>query len=710
MKATKATKAVNALLEIGCEEIPARFMPGFLSDLKLKAEEKLRVERLGYSSVQTLGTYRRLTLIIEGLPAKQDDLAEEMKGPPASIAFKDGKPTQAALGFAKTQGVAPDELIVKSDGKKDYVYANVLRKGEETDKALARIFPEIISALYQPLAMRWGELDYKFIRPIHWLVALCSSKIVKFEVAGIKSGNQTKGHRYLKLKGQNSKIKSAELSLYKEALLKLGVVVDQAERKELIREKVAAAAKKAGAEALIENDLLSEVAFLAEDPIAYVGKFNKDFLEIPQDVLITSMKKNQKYFPLVDKNGKLQARFIVVTDGCKQASVVDGNQKVLSARLSDAKFFFEEDKKIPLEMRRADLEKTGFFEKLGTLAHKVERLARLSEWIGKRVKLDDAGLKAVKRISELCKADLSTKMVYEFPVLQGIMGREYALLAGEDPKVAQGIYEHYLPRHADDDLPQSMEGIVVALADRVDSLVGCFSIGSIPSGSVDPYGLRRAVNGIIRIIQDKKIDILLDELIEHSYKLYEPVFLAFLFEKGETGYQDFPKIKQQLLEFIAGRLKPMFLERGIRYDVIDAVLYDCNDILDCAVKAGLINQVVKEDWFAGIVKSAERVARITKNVPREEVREEDLTDEEEKKLHSLYMKMNWEVGQAINQEDWAKALKALAELTDPIELFFDKVLVMHEDEKLKQNRLALLKSLEKLYLSVADFRKVVLPG
>lgn len=702
---------LNALLEIGCEEIPARFMPGFLKDLKEKAEEKFTRERIKFARIETLGTYRRLTLYIENIAPKQEDLSEEVKGPPAEVAFdSSGKPTQAAIGFARSQKVPLKNLSVRTVGNKNYVFAKVVRKGKPTEEILASLFPEIISSLYQPLAMRWGDVDFKFIRPIHWILALCGRKIVRFELAGIRSGNKTCGHRYLKLKTQNSKLKHAELLLYKKLLLKLGVVVDQNQRKELVRKRVEAAAQKTKANVLIEEDLLTENTYLVENPIAYVGKFNKEFLGIPKDVLITSMKKNQKYFPMTDKSGKLVSKFVVVTDGCKNPEVVEGNQKVLSARLADAKFFFEEDKKLPLRVRIPDLERIAFFEKLGSMSHKVERIAKLAEWIGKRLGLEEEGIKRVRRIAELCKADLSTKMVYEFPELQGIMGREYALLSGEDPKVAQGIFEHYLPRYAEDELPQSMEGTSVALADRIDSLLGCFSVGAIPTGSEDPYGLRRAAHGVIRIILEKKIDLLLDEIIEHGYKLYEPVFLGYLFEKGETGYQDFPKIKNQILDFMAGRLRPLLIEKGMRYDIVDAVLANFNDILDSVAKAEVLNRLVSEAWFPGIVMSADRISRIAKDAPREEVIEADLTQKEEKELFDLYMKVNWEVGEAINNEDWEKAINALAKLTAPIELFFEKVLVMHENEKLKLNRLALLKSLEKLYLEVADFRKIVLPG
>jgi glycyl-tRNA synthetase beta chain len=696
---------LNALLEIGCEEIPARFMPGFLKDLREKAEEKLKRERIGFSKVETLGTYRRLTLFIADIPAKQADLKEEVKGPPASIAFKDGQPTQAAIGFARTQGVKPEQLIVKTDGKKEYVFAKVLHKGRTTEKVLATVFPEIISSLYQPLAMRWGEVDFKFIRPIHWILALCGNKVVRFKLAGITSGKATRGHRHAKLKIKNAKLKIAELLLYKKLLLKLGVIVDQDERKEIIRERVEAVAKKAKASALIEEDLLEEVAFLVENPTAYPGRFNKEFLQIPRDVLITSMKKNQKYFPVLDSSGRLQAGFVVVTDGCKNAGVVEGNQKVLSARLSDARFFFDEDKKLPLKMRIADLERVGFFEKLGMMSHKVERVAKLAEWIGKRLGLEQVSLQTVKRIAELCKADLTTKMVYEFPELQGIIGREYALLSGEDPRVAQGISEHYLPGHAQDKLPESAEGTAVALADRVDSVVGCFSVGAIPTGSEDPYALRRAVHGIIRIVLEKKIDLLLDEVIDHSYKLYEPVFRE---QKAAVSERDFPEVKKQVLDFMAARLRPYLLEKGLRYDLVDAALADFNDILDAVAVARVLARLVSEKWFKGVVMSADRVSRIARKVPREEIREADLVEKEEKDLFELYMKVNWEVGEAENKEEWEKAVRFLAGLTESIEVFFDKVLVMHEDQRLKTNRLALLKSLEKLYLRIADFRKIVI--
>ena len=699
---------LNAILEIGCEEIPARFMPGFLDELKKKAEEKLVREKFSFGRIETLGTCRRLVLYIENLANKQPDTTEEIKGPLADAAFDAaGKPTQAAIGFAGARKIPLDKLTVRTVGNKNFVFAKVTRKGIKTEEALKTIFPEIITSIYQPLSMRWETLDFKFIRPIHSILALCGKKVVKFELAGIVSGNKTSPHRYHKknvgaalvaVRGQGQAL---SLQFYKNFLSKLGVIVDQNERKELIKIKVEAAAKKAGAAVLIDADLLTEVNYLVENPAVYAGKFKSEFLNIPQEVLITSMKKNQKYFPLIDNRGKLLAKFAVVTDGCKNPKVAEGNEKVLSARLSDARFFFEEDKKQPLKMRIPDLEKVAFFEKLGNLFNKTERMGKLAEWIGKRLQLDEAGLRIVHRITELCKADLTTKMVFEFPELQGVMGMEYALLSGEETKVAQGISEHYLPRSAEDKVPSSPEGTAVALADRLDSIVGAFCAGYIPTGSEDPYGIRRAVHGIIRIIIEKKLDLLLDEAIEHAFKLYEPVL---------SGQRDFAKIKKEILEFFIGRLRPILLEKGIRYDVADAALYGFNDILDVTEKAAAINALVDEKWFPGVVASSDRLSRIAKDAPRQQVLEHDFAEKEEKELYGLYLKINWEVNEKIKNELWAEAAQELAKLTDPIEVFFDKVLVMHENERLKLNRLALLKSLEKLYLSVANFSKIVIEG
>jgi len=688
---------LNALLEIGCEEIPARFMPGFLEDLKKKAEEKLTAERISFGKMETLGTYRRLTLYIENIAQRQTDLSFEAKGPPANVAFdKQGKPTPAAIGFAKKQGLSLDDLKVESN----YVVGRVLKKGLPTSKILQTAFPEIIVSLYQPLSMRWGSEEFKFIRPIHWVVGLLGDQVVKFAIAGVKSGDKTQGHRY-KQKSRKAEKLIANISKYRKALKNLGVIVDQKERKVLIKNQVEQAARKIKQRAVIDPLLLDEVTYLVESPIAYLGRFEPSFLKIPQEVLITSMQKNQKYFPVVDQQQKLQPAFVVVTDGSHSARVVEGNQKVLSARLADAKFFFDEDRQKPFANKVTALAEIGFFEGLGSLKDKVERMSKLAEWLGKRLGLSPEEQYTALRIVLLCKADLTTKMVYDFPVLQGVMGREYALLSGEDARVANGIFEHYLPRFSGDGLPKQRESVVVALADRFDSLVGCFCLGAIPTGSTDPYGLRRAANGIIKIIQGQQLNLLLSETIEHSYKLYEPLL------KGKTA-KALPAVQGELLAFIAARLKQLLLDDGQRYDIVEAALSRFNDVLDVLNKTKALTACLAKAWFAGVIASADRVARLAKNATRDEVIEADLLEPAEKELNSLYLKINWSVGEAINQENWPKALEELAPLTGPIENFFNQILVMHKDERIRTNRLALLKSLDRLYRQVADLPKIIL--
>ena len=683
------SKGNNVLLEVGCEEIPARFMPALLADLKKKTEEKLREARLSYLRIDTLGTLKRLVLYVEGLADKQPDEVLEVKGPPAEAG------QGAAQGFAKKYGVNVKELRVRTEGDRNYLVATVKKKGLAAEKVLSSLLPEIICSLYLPLSMRWGDLDFKFIRPIHWILALYNNKVIRFNLAGIQSSNNTYGHRYHKIKNQKSKVKilKAEIKEYKSKLLKAGVLVDQNERRAMIKAKV----KKAANGALVDESLLEEVNYLVEYPEALAGSFDPDFLALPKDVLITSMKKNQKYFPVLDQAGDLTSRFVLIADGVKQKNIKEGNQRVISARLSDAQFFFEEDRKTPLASRIADLKRVEFFEKLGSLYEKTDRLVKLSEFIGRTLKLPPEQLTQIKRIAELSKADLTTQMVFEFPELQGVMGREYARIEGEDRVVAEGIFEHYLPRFAEDKLPQSAPGYVVALADKIDTLVGCFAIGSIPTGSEDPYGLRRQALGIIKIILDKKIDLVLNEIIEHSFKLYRPLLKELL---------DYEKTLRHLREFLGGRLKVLLLEENLPFDAVDAALHNFNDVLEAREIAKVLSRLKGQDWFKGVCATQDRLKRITKGVTREHVIEADLTDPEEKQLHAEYLKVNWDVEEKINAGAYEEAVKGLSHLTDPVEKFFEKVLVMHENERLKLNRLALLKSAEKTFAQVADFTRI----
>ncbi|HTY13021.1 MAG TPA: glycine--tRNA ligase subunit beta [Candidatus Omnitrophota bacterium] len=686
-------KPVDALMEVGCEEIPARFMNGLLEELKNKTQEKLTENRITYARVRTIGTPRRLTVVIEDISRKQPDSVEELQGPPAEIAFdKENKPTAAAVGFAKKNGIPVTSLKIKNVGGRNYVSATLKKKGGPTDKLLRTLFPQIISSLYLPLAMRWGDREFKFVRPIHWIAALFGEKIVPFELAGIRSSNITRGHRFFR--NPKTEIRNPNIEDYKKVLKRLDVIADQNERKEMVRKEVSSAAKKAGGQALIEDDLLNEVTFLLEKPKAYVGKFNEDFLALPSEVLITSMKKNQKYFPILDAKGKLTSRFVLVTNDCTNKNIVDGNQKVITARLSDAMFFFTEDRKLPLKMRVPDLKRVEYFEKLGNMFDKTERLKKLSVTLARHLKLDEDQCRSVAAAAELSKADLITHMVFEFPELQGVMGREYSIASGETREVGAAIFEHYLPRSADDRLPQTPAGIALSLADKIDSLAGCFSIGKIPTGSEDPYGLRRAAYGIVKIVLDKKLDLMLDEMFDHALNLYAREGVASA------------RVIKQLLEFIGGRVKIVLLDEKIPSDVAEAVLSEFNDILEAREMAAALVADRREEWFAGVAATHSRISRIAKGAKREQVIEADLADPEEIELNKLYLSVNWEVSEKVNAGNYKQALLELARLTVPVEAFFKKVLVLCEDERLRANRLALLRSIEKTFLKVADFTKL----
>jgi glycyl-tRNA synthetase beta chain len=715
MKKTKTNSnaKINALLEIGLEEVPARFMPAILADLKQKAEKELQASRLSFGSIETYGTPRRIVLYLEGLPNKQDDLTKEVRGPHKQVAFADnGTPTKAGEGFAKGQGVAVSDLQVRKVGDKEFVFASVREKGIETDKLLESLFPKLIKSLYLPISMRWGSVDFKFIRPLHWLVALCGKKILSFEISGIRSSNKTFGHRFLGGKPIIiNTAKGIDIKGFKAALLKGRVMLDQNERKAKISDMVKEMAKKLGGSALIEGGILDEVNYLVEWPVPLSGGFKKEYLSLPKDVLVTVMKKHQKYVSVFDSAGRILPLFVNITNGVKKEdlkNVQEGNERVLSARLYDAKFFFDEDRKKSLEDLVPKLEKVAFYDKLGSISEKVERIVALSDWIAKELKLAQSQRDDIKHIAQLCKADLMTQMVYELPELQGVMGREYSLLEGKPKEIANGIFEHYLPRHSEDIMPSSIEGAVVGIADKIDSIVGCFSINLIPTGSEDPFALRRQAQGIVSVLMNKKINLELDDLIGKAYKLYEPLFLGELFTSGNVKYNDVQKVTSDVLAFIAARVRSVLLESGTKYDVADAVLSHFADVQDVCEKGKVLSRRLKEEWFKGVVFTADRISRLAVNAARENVVEADFVQEEERALYALYLEVNSAIGEAINRNDYETALKELSKFTKPVEDFFVKVMVMDKNEKVKANRLALLKTLERMYLEIADLPKIVM--
>ncbi len=691
----------NLLLEIGCEEIPARFMPDLLADFKDKAEEVFKEEKLSFTNIQTLGTAQRIILFVEDLAKQQDDQFLEQKGPPCDIVFDKGNNlTPAGQGFLKKYQVTISETFKKSDGKKEYLYARVEKKGQKTTAILSNLINRIITSLYLPIEMRWGQGETKFIRPIHWVLGLYGKETIKGDVFGIKISNATYGHRLL-TNSRKAVILEANLPAYIARMKKLKVMIDPKERIEIITSQILFCAKMQHLEAQIDADLISEVNFLVEFPIAYMGKFDPKFLALPKEVLITSMKKNQKYFPLYDRLKHLQPFFILVSNGTLQkdsSSVIAGNARVLAARLSDAVFFYQEDLKTKLADRTFSLKNVSYIEKIGTLWDKAERLKKLSVWLAKELK-NKPVIPFVERAAYLCKADLVTQMVFEFPILQGIMGKVYALNSGEEQAVAEAIFEHYLPRFSGDILPQSDPGVILALADKIDLLAGCFAIGLIPSGSQDPFALRRAALGIIAIVLKYKLSLSLQDVFSEAYKLFQEQFPGVV-------NPDFVGLEKAWFDFIEQRFKGVLQEAKIRHDIADAVLYDFNDIWDVFQRGKELNALIKESFVQGVAATGDRIARLASKSTREKIEEKDLVEETEKKVYSLYMQVNWEVGEALKAADTKKALQALARLTQPIEELFNKVMIMVEDPQLKENRLALLSNLDRMYKEVADFGKI----
>lgn len=682
----------DLLLEIGTEEIPARFMPNVLAQFESIAIEKFAELRIGHGEVRAVGTPRRLTLIVRDLAQEQTDRKSENKGPSVKIAFDDtGAPTKAAQGFAKGQGVEVSQLVVK-DG---YVYALVHESGQAVQQLLPSILPDIIQSINFPKNMRWGNLDLRFVRPIRWLIALFGTDVIPFTIAEVSTSNFTYGHRFL----SKGKIVISSVDDYFDKLAENHVMVDQEVRRQVIREQIEKIALSQGGIANIDEDLLEEVIYLVEYPTALCGRFEDKYLTLPPEAVITPMREHQRYFPVVSKEGKLLPVFITVRNGGSDYIdiVRHGNERVLRARLADAQFFFEEDRKIPLEQRLEKLKAIVFQDGLGSLHDKTLRLEGLSKIIADEAKLDHALLPAIERSAKLAKADLVTGMVYEFSELQGIMGREYALLSGESTDVATAIFEHYLPRFSGDQLPQSSAGRMVSIADKIDNIVATFSRGLIPTGSQDPYALRRQALGVVNILIDAQYHISLKNIVNHAMNLL-----------GITEPDRRDKLQQDIQEFFRLRIKNVLADENVRYDVIDSVLSaGHDDIYDTWLRAKAVAQECGSVAMHKTIQAFTRVANLAKNAVADQINEKLLSTEAEADLYKAYVIAQNEVGQHIAKRNFNAVLTAIAALSVPIDAFFGSVMVMVEDVDIRNNRLALLKSIASLTADIADFSKIV---
>jgi len=690
--------AKDLLLEIGMEEVPARFVRAAMDQLKEKTEKWLEGSRLAYGEVKAYATPRRLAVLVTDLADKQEDVSEDVKGPSRKIAYDDaGAWSKPALGFARSQGVDPDSLFLREVGGVEYVFATKSSIGVETAGLLPEALPALVTSLTFPKNMRWGAHDLRYVRPIRWLVALHGGDVVPFEIAGVASGRTTRGHRFL---GREADVEQP--GLYAERLLEERVIVDVDARRQAILDGIGSLAAERGWRIDVKEDLLEEVLFLVETPSVLSGSFDPSFLDIPQEVLITSMREHQRYFPVFDGEGKLLPHFVTVRNGDRTSIdvVSKGNEKVLRARLSDAKFFYEEDKKLEIDSALAKLENIVYHEELGTVADKVRRVRAVADRISRKLRLDESVSADIGRTADICKFDLVSQMVYEFPELQGIMGEDYARMAGERESVAVAINEHYSPRNAGDKPAASLVGAVVSLADKLDTIAGCFSIGIIPTGSQDPYALRRQASGIVGTLLAHGLEITLEEL-----------FRIALDVQAERGLKrDAYEIAKDMKEFFLLRVKNVLSEQAIRYDVADAVLgAGADDVHRTVLRAHALQAAASEEAKADFRPAVEAFNRVCNLASKAESKQIDallFADEAEGKLYEAWQQAHGKFLDAYARADLGEALAALSSLSGPVTAFFEAVMVMAEDEALRRNRLAILALVADDVKQFADFSKL----
>ena len=666
--------AKDLLFEIGAEEIPAGFMPNILGQLKQLAETKLNDAHLPFESIATYGTPRRLALIVKGLADTSAEISERHKGPSASIAYDaDGNATKAAIGFARGKGLDVADLVVE-DG---YIYAETKTAGVPAKDIVTDMLPQLITGLNFPKSMHWGNLDAKFVRPVRWLVALLDEEVIPVEFATVQSGNVSRGHRFLG--ADEITIKNA--ASYVDTLKENFVMVDQDARRELISKQLHDIAASKNASIVWDDDLLEEINYLVEWPTALCGGFEESYLALPDAAIITPMKDHQRYFPLVDQDGKLLPMFLTVRNGSDHSIEVvqAGNERVLRARLDDAKFFFNEDRKKPLIDRQDGLTKIVFQEGLGNLADKTERLLTLGRVFSEECELHEDARVVLERATELAKTDLTTGMVTEFTELQGVMGKEYALLDGESPEVAEAIFEQYLPRFAGDVLPQTEAGKVLSIIDKIDNIVATFSRGLIPTGSQDPYALRRQTIGILNILLGSEWNISLRPIIVESMNLLNV----------PTDKQD--ELLGQVEEFITMRLKNIFLDREVPHHVIDLLL--SNNELSVADAEGLVKALLANriDENVELVQAFTRMYNLVKDVTYTGVDESLLKEDAERALYEMATKASEASIDAWDKNDYDAVVAVPATLVPGINKFFEDVMVMDKDEAIKANRLQLVR-------------------
>ena len=680
-------------LEIGTEEIPAGFLPKAMADLERMIRKELETARLEFGEIKTFATPRRLALAVSDVAEDQPTLRTEAMGPAKKIAYDaDGNPTKAAIGFARGQGVDVTELKLIETEKGEYLFIEKEESGRPTRELLTTVLPRLVAALSFKKSMRWETQDIRFARPMHWIVALYGGEVIPFNHGNLASGNQSRGHRFMAPQGFTVTC----LADWLEGCRKQFVTADHTERKATIREQVEATGKAAGGTAVLDEKLLEEVTYLLEDPTPLCGTFEEKYLQLPRELLVTSMREHQRYFTVEDAQGKLLNKFITVSNTRPEDEqvVVKGNEKVIRARLADAMFFWEEDQKIKLESNLDTLKNVIYQAKLGSSYEKVERFTQIAKGLAERFEPTAAAL--TERAARLAKCDLESKMVYEFPELQGIMGREYSRLEGEDPRVSIAIFEHYLPTEAGGTLPSDNLGAFVSIADKIDTICGCFGVGLIPTGSADPYALRRCAIGVLNTILDRGYQVSIPELVEQSLGLLE-----------EKLTRPRAEVHADVVEFIRLRLANMLTSRDFASDVVDAVLSARFDEPgDAVARVEALAALKTAADFEPLAVAFKRVGNIIKGGVDNPVQADLFEADCERALSAAIESARQNIADQVNKGDYGAALQTIAALREPVDAFFDGVMVMADDEKVKANRLALLTQVASLFADIADFTRI----
>ncbi|BAS28312.1 glycine--tRNA ligase subunit beta [Limnochorda pilosa] len=697
----------DLLFEIGCEELPASFIQPALETLRHEAERALSDARLRVGEVRAYGSPRRLALVVAGLADRQAPRVTEVRGPAAAAAFDaEGRPTRAAEGFARSRGVTADALVRRQTDQGEYVFARVEEPSVEAGQVLPELLRGLVERLRFPKSMRWDQSGLRFARPIRWLVAVLDGRPLPVEAAGLRAGTASRGHRLLA-----PGVVEVDAASYLERLRERRVLADPQERREEVRRQAEAVAARAGGRLLAREGLLDEVAGLVEWPSALEGHFPEAYLELPDPVLVTPMEAHQRYFPVAGPDGRLQNRFVAVSNGDpgEAAVIVRGHERVLKARLADAAFFYREDLERSLEERVAELAGMSFHGGLGSFLEKTARLEALAQGLAAALDLPEEEQAHFLRAAHLSKADLVTHMVYEFPELQGVMGREYARAQGEPEPVAVALEEQYRPRGAGEPLPETRPGALLAVADRADSLAGAFVAGLTPTGSQDPYGVRRAALGILAILEARGLDLALPRLVRRALEGYGP-------RVEGLGLERIDALEAEILDFLRQRMRGVLLERGYRYDLVDAVLSArFEQVPEVLARLEAFQRWAGGESFDAVRTAFGRVANLVAQarskgkagaVPGEVV-PELLQDPAERELARAFGETRREVTPLLAARSYGPALEAMASLRPLVDRFFDEVLVMAPEPELQANRLNLLGQMTAFFDQVCDWRRVV---